>query len=92
MKLFTQVQISNVTIKQVVIMKNNRNYRVSFPVLIPIPDFCQSYTLPLPQLVQQNPLMSLLISPHNILSFPSHLLISSHARGTNEAGFEAGVY
>ena len=49
MKLFTKFQIGNVTIKQVVVMKNNRNDKVSFPILIPIPDFCQIYKLPLPQ-------------------------------------------
>lgn len=83
MKLFTKFQIGNVSIKQAVVMKNNRNDKVSFPILIPIPDFCQIYILPLPQFAQLNPPVSPLILPHSTLSYPSHLLISSQAKAMN---------
>lgn len=45
-------------------------------VLIPIPDFCQIYILPLPQFAQLKPPMPPLISPHST-QYLSHLLISS---------------
>lgn len=71
MKLFTKFHIGNVTIKQVVVMKNNRSDKVSFPILIPIPDFCHVYILP--QFAQLNPHMSPLISPHSTLKLPLHI-------------------
>lgn len=81
MKLFTKFQIGGVTIKQVVGMKN-RNDKVSFPILIPIPDFCQIYILPFLQFAQLIPPMSPLTSqylqlpftPTNFLSSKSHKL------------------